>query len=79
MFWAVAVRFVVENVVALNKTLYDSLFRIFGFFPVSNEKQNVFAGTNGSKVWQAQVTFSVNLVALSVKMRVEERKTGWKD
>ncbi len=46
-----------------------TLLGIFGSVPVSNEKQKVIARISGAKVPLAQVTISVNLAAISVKMR----------
>jgi len=46
-----------------------TLLGIFGRLPVSNEKQKVIVRISGAKVPSAQVTISVNLAAISVKMR----------
>ncbi len=51
--------------------LLPTLFRIFGFLLSPEEKTSP---NNGTKMPPPQVTFSVNLVAFSVKMKVARAK-----
>jgi hypothetical protein len=51
-----------------------TLLGIFGRLPVSNEKQKVIVRISGAKVPSVQVTISVNLVAISVKMKGKKPK-----